>query len=231
MTITGILNDNFKMKFKLLKYKKLFYYNISKILIILFFFSNIIIKYDELNFMKIKKENNLYNRFFKLNNKGILINKKIFIKTNYPKVSIICAVYNRGKYIIRFFRSIQNQFFDDIEMIFIDDFSNDNSTKIIEYLRLSDERISLIRNKKNKGTLFSRNIGALISKGEYLIFPDPDDILLPSILSICYDYSIKYKYDLIRFNMYTDKFFIFGNIDINLKRRIYQPELRTFLDF
>ena len=217
------------MKLKLLKYKKLFYYKISKLIFFLFLFLNLIIKYDKNLIFKFKKEKKILNYFYKLNNKGILINKNNFIKNDYPKISIISAVYNREKYIIRFFRSIQNQFFDDIEMIFIDDFSNDNSSKTIENLKLIDERIILIRNKKNKGTLYSRNIGALKAKGEYLIFPDPDDILLPGILKTCYEISKRYNYDLIRFNMLSDIFFIFGEFDKNLKKNIYQPELRTYL--
>ena len=78
---------------------------------------------------------------------------------------------------MRFIRSIQNQFFDDIEIIFIDDCSIDDSVKVIEENKKKDERIILLKQKVNKGTLISRNIGALLSKGEYLIFPDTDDIL------------------------------------------------------
>jgi len=89
-----------------------------------------------------------------------------------PKISLISAVYNSEKYILRFLRSIQNQIFADIEIIFIDDYSNDNSTFIIEKYKKGDERIILIKNKKNKGTFFSRNIGTLKAKGEFLIFPD-----------------------------------------------------------
>ena len=58
-------------------------------------------------------------------------------------------------------RSIQNQFFDDIEIIFVDDYSYDKSVKIIERLRQSDKRIILLKNKKNRGTLISRNVGAI----------------------------------------------------------------------
>lgn len=126
-------------------------------------------------------------------------------------------------------RSIQNQFFEDIEIIFIDNFSEDNSVTIIEKYQKYDERIILIKNKKNKGTLISRNIGTLKSKGEYLIFPDCDDMLSPDIIKNCYELCIKYNYDLIRFNMHSDNNFIFSLINKNLKKIIYQPELRTFL--
>ena len=130
---------------------------------------------------------------------------------------------------MRFLRSIQNQLFEKIEIIFIDDCSNDNSVKIIEKYQIEDERIILIKNKKNKGTLISRNIGALKAKGEFLIFPDSDDLLSQNILSLCYDIAKKYNYTMIRFNMYSEKRFPFSLIDNNLLNLIYQPELRTHL--
>ena len=101
--------------------------------------------------------------------------------------------------------------------------------EIIEKLKNDDPRIILIKNKKNKGTFISRNIGALKARGEFLIFPDSDDILSKDILDICYEACKKYNYDLIRFNMHSDIYFIFGLIDNHLKRTIFQPELRTFL--
>jgi glycosyltransferase involved in cell wall biosynthesis len=52
-------------------------------------------------------------------------------------------------------RSVQNQFFNDIEFIFVDDFSKDNTTEIIKNLQKFDERIILIKNNRNKGTLIS----------------------------------------------------------------------------
>ena len=48
--------------------------------------------------------------------------------------------------------------------------------RIIKTYQKEDNRIILIENKKNKGTFASRNIGALKSKGQYIMFPDPDDI-------------------------------------------------------
>ena len=135
--------------------------------------------------------------------KGILLNKIEFKKTQNPKISIISAVYNRGKYILRFIRSIQNQYFNDIEIILIDDFSNDNTIEIIEQCQKEDERIILIKHKQNKGTLISRNDGVLRSSGEYLIFPDPDDLLSTDILYYCYTKAKNKNNDMIKFNLYT----------------------------
>ena len=166
----------------------------------------------------------------KLCNTEKIINKKKFKRNKFPKVSIISPVHNREKYILRFLRSVQNQKFNNIEIIFIDDFSKDNSVKLINQYQEKDERIVLIKNKKNKGTLISRNIGALNSRGEYLIFPDPDDIISKNILNYCYNFIRNNNYEMIRFNLCF-------NHDIFLKKVIYglenkittQPELSTFL--
>ena len=181
-----------------------------------------------IDYFKLKKEIKIL-KYYKLNNQGILINKRNFLKINNPKVSIISAVFNREEFILRFMLSIQNQFFEDIEIIFIDDCSYDNSAKIIERLGQKDERIFLLKNKKNRGTLISRNIGALKARGEYLIFPDPDDILSSNIINDCYKISKKFDYDIIRFNMYSDKKFIFSIISSKLRKIINQPDLRTHL--
>ena len=63
---------------------------------------------------------------------GNLYDKNKYKKTENPKISIIIPIYNKEKFIIRILRSIQNQSFKDIEIIFCDDGSNDNSTKLIE---------------------------------------------------------------------------------------------------
>lgn len=164
-----------------------------------------------------------------INEKGILKNKKKFRKVNFPKISVISALYNRGKFVLRFLRSIQNQFFDDIEIIFVDDCSNDDSATLIQKYQKEDERIILLKNKLNKGTFFSRNLGALKAKGEFLIFPDPDDILSFDILKECYKLAKKNNYEIIRFNMRSEKYFPFNIINETLGEIVYQPRLRTFL--
>ena len=177
--------------------------------------------YDEIKILK---------DYYKINNAGILLNNQTkFKKVNNPKISIISPVYNNEKYILRFIRSIQNQFFDDLEIILVDDCSQDNSTTIIERYQREDERIILLKNHQNKGTLISRNLGALKSKGEYLIFPDSDDMMEQNSLKKCYEAAVESNFDMIRFNMYSDLYFVFGYISNSLKIKIYQPELRTYL--
>jgi glycosyltransferase involved in cell wall biosynthesis len=131
---------------------------------------------------------------------------------------------------LRFLRSVQNQKFNDIEIIFIDDFSKDKSVKVIQKNQVKDERIILIINRKNQGTLISRTIGALKSRGEYLIFPDPDDILSNTIINFCYNFIKTHNYEMIRFNIFTGHHIYCKNKVNGLENKIiYQPELSTFL--
>ena len=132
---------------------------------------------------------------------------------------------------LRLLRSIQNQFFDDIEIIIVDDFSMDNSISLIKEYQKEDERIILIKHNKTKGTLISRNIGIVNSKGQYIIMPDADDILSENILKICYETATKNNIEMIRFNIYIGNESIFFDYFVNkLKvKSIFQPELRTYL--
>ena len=159
------------------------------------------------------------------------INK--YKKLEEPKLSIISPIYNKERYILRFLKSIQYQNFDDLEIIFVDDNSVDNSIDIIEKYQKDDERIVLVKNNKNKGTFISRNIGVLKARGKYIMISDSDDILSKNIITTCYKLAEEFKYEMIRFNMYMGKIKGKDTIDyswIELEDRpVYQPELSTYL--
>ena len=169
--------------------------------------------------------------YFQLCSENILINKNGFKKVDEPKISIITPIYNKGKTLTRYLRSIQNQPFADLEIIFIDDRSTDNTLKIIEELQEQDERIILIKNKKRQGTLRSRKIGVYKSKGEFLLFVDPDDMISQNILNYSYILAKKFDYDFIRFNLYI------GDYELNLadivckiqNKSINKPNLYLYL--
>ncbi len=72
---------------------------------------------------------------------GILFNNKTFKYNNNPTVSVVIPVYNNEKIIIRTIRSIQNQNMKNIEIILVNDFSNDNTSIIIKSLQQKDNRI------------------------------------------------------------------------------------------
>jgi glycosyltransferase involved in cell wall biosynthesis len=93
-----------------------------------------------------------------------------------PKISIIVPLYNCEKTITSSIHSIQYQNMSQIEIILINDFSEDNTSYIIEKIQKDDHRIKIINNQKNRGTLYSRCIGVLVSKGNYIFNLDNDDL-------------------------------------------------------
>ena len=82
--------------------------------------------------------------------KGILSQNENFEISKSPKITMIIPIYNTGTLIKSVVRSIQNQNMKDIEIILVNDFSNDNglTLNIIEKLREEDPRIIIINNKK-----------------------------------------------------------------------------------
>ena len=171
-------------------------------------------------------------KYYKICQNGILLNKIITYKKNEnPKISIISTIYNKENYILRFLRSIQNQMFDNIEIILVDDFSEDNSIKRIEIYKKEDERIILLKNKKNKGTLISRNLGIFLSKGKYIIIPDIDDILLKDLFILCFNLAEKNDFDMIRYQTLKNKRKIYMKKFMNhfIGKTIYQPKLSFFM--
>ena len=135
--------------------------------------------YKEYNFPPLQESFNNAKDFLDKCSKGILINnKKEFKLFSNPKVTAIIPVYNSQNFINRAIKSIQNQNLLDIEIILVNDFSTDNSLKVIEEIKKEDERIKIINNKKNMGILYSRSIGALSSKGKYIFSLDNDDMFL-----------------------------------------------------
>lgn len=117
-----------------------------------------------------------------------------------PKISIFLPIYNKEKYIITSIKSIQSQTLKDIEIIAINDFSNDDSLNILQELAKNDPRIKIINNDKNYGLLYSRAIGIISSTGEYLLNLDPDDEFKGhDNLELLYKYAKKSKSDIISF--------------------------------
>ena len=101
-----------------------------------------------------------------------------------PKISIIIPTYNRAKKIVGAIRSIQDQTYEDWELIIVDDGSSDNTCEIVEKVANSDRRIKFIRLEKNKGAQAARNRGIRAAKSEWIAFLDSDDQWLPQSLDL-----------------------------------------------
>lgn len=92
-----------------------------------------------------------------------------------PLLSVIMSVYNNEDYLDMSINSILNQSFKNFEFIIINDGSNLNTRRILNYYKKKDKRIILI-NQKNKGLTVSLNRAIKISKGSIIARQDADDI-------------------------------------------------------
>lgn len=92
-----------------------------------------------------------------------------------PLVSIIMPSYNSGKFIEESIASVIKQKYSKWELIIVDDYSTDNTTKIIDEYTSKDTRIKVIKLSQNLGAANARNKGVEIATGKYISFLDSDD--------------------------------------------------------
>mgnify|MGYP002627240221 FL=1 len=149
---------------------------------------------------------NKAKEFINNNIKGLLMNtEKVKISKN-PNISIVIPCYNCKKFILRAIRSVQNQNFSNFEIIISNDGSTEDTLVFIEQLKKEEKRIRIINNKINMGLLYTRCIGTLASKGEYILPLDSDDMFLDKdVFSILLNIITKGNFDIIIYNsIYTD---------------------------
>ena len=100
---------------------------------------------------------------------------------NMPLVSILIPVYKVEKYIERCARSVFGQTYANLEFVFVDDATPDNSIGILQDVIGSypgiEAKARIIRHTHNKGIAVARNTCVEVSKGEFLCFVDSDDWL------------------------------------------------------
>lgn len=105
-------------------------------------------------------------------------------KETQPKVSVIIPVYNGERFLLECVESVIHQTLKEIEIIIVDDGSQDKTPSIIRALKKKDSRIrSLFVEHSNAGE--ARNAGMKIAKGDFLSFLDADDIFMPEMLEKC----------------------------------------------
>ena len=102
------------------------------------------------------------------------------------KFSIITPTYNRAHTIERAIKSMQNQTYNNWEMIIVDDGSTDNTEEILKPYLKNDKRIKYIKAKQNGGVGKARNLGFenISSDSEWIGFLDSDDIFVENALEL-----------------------------------------------
>ena len=99
-----------------------------------------------------------------------------------PLVSIITPSFNSAKFIAETIQSMQNQTYQQWEMIIVDDCSSDETVSIIQEIANKDSRIQLIKLEKNSGTGVARSTALEKATGKFIAFLDADDLWKPEKL-------------------------------------------------
>lgn len=113
-------------------------------------------------------------------------------------VSVVMPVYNSEEYVADALKSLLSQDFDRFEIIAVDDGSTDGSGAICNELAQQDERLRVIH-KENGGLCSARNAGIDAARGEYIMFCDNDDTVLPGFIADNYEIARQSDADLVRF--------------------------------
>ncbi|MDM8304005.1 glycosyltransferase family 2 protein [Limosilactobacillus vaginalis] len=126
-------------------------------------------------------------------------------KQNQPLISVIVPVYNVEHYLNKCIKSLVSQTYSNLEIIFINDGSTDQSLVILEQWKKRDSRIKLV-NQVNQGLSSARNTGIRNSSGEYLTFVDSDDY-------VTNDY-VEYMFNLLKKHNFKSPLAICSLMDV-----------------
>lgn len=95
-------------------------------------------------------------------------------------VSVVIPTYNDAGSVTDSIDSVLRQTHDDLELIVVDDGSDDDTTEVVR--RYTDPRLTYVRTGENRGASAARNTGIEVASGEYVAFLDADDIWHPTKL-------------------------------------------------
>ena len=111
------------------------------------------------------------------------------------KVSVIMPVFNCEKYLRACLESLLGQTLKEIEIICVNDGSQDNSLKILQEYAQNDSRIKII-DQHNQGVSIARNNAIKLAKGEFIGFVDADDLIDLDYFEKLYNAAVKNDCDI-----------------------------------
>lgn len=101
-----------------------------------------------------------------------------------PVVTVICLCYNHERFVEEALNSVLQQTHPAVQLIVVDDKSNDESVHVIERFIRDKPAITFIHHDVNKGSCFSFNEALRLAKGEFIIDLAADDVLLPHRITV-----------------------------------------------
>lgn len=111
-------------------------------------------------------------------------------------ISVIVPVFNVEAYLDRCVESIVGQSYRDLEIILVDDGSEDHSPQMCDAWAKKDERIQVIH-QKNGGLSDARNAGVTRATGDYIVFVDSDDLIHPQMVELLYKALMLHHADVV----------------------------------
>ena len=141
------------------------------------------------------------------------------------KVSVIIPVYKVEAFIEKCAESLFSQTLDDVEFIFVDDASPDNSIgKLKKCTEKYPERtIIILKHEQNQGLPAARNTGLAIAKGEYIFHCDSDDFVEPNMLETLYRTAKEEESDIV----WCDWFLSFEQNERYMKQPAYATPMEA----
>lgn len=123
-------------------------------------------------------------------------------KTNY-KISVIVAVYNAEDYLLNCCKAILGQTYRNIELILVNDGSQDDSLTLCNKIQEKDRRVIVV-DKENGGCYSAWNNGLDVATGDFIGFVDNDDYIQPQMYETLLDLLIKQDADICACNRYRN---------------------------
>ena len=122
------------------------------------------------------------------------------------KVSIIVPAYNAHDTLARCLGSLVNQTLQDIEIIVINDCSNDDTWAIMQRCESQfPDKVIIINSDVNKGAGGARNLGLDMASGEYIGLVDSDDYIVPNMYELLYNKAKEGNYDIVDSGYYREE--------------------------
>jgi teichuronic acid biosynthesis glycosyltransferase TuaG len=143
-----------------------------------------------------------------------------------PVFSIITPLYNCEDYLRATIDSVRSQSFQNWELIIIDDCSTDKSFFLAKSYSELDPRIIVLKNEKNSGQAFCRNVGLRNARGKYLAFLDSDDLWMDKKLD---RYFKEFQENNVSFIYSSYK--LIDEHGVELKKVLIPPSVLDFKTF
>lgn len=157
------------------------------------------------------------------------------MKNSTPLVSVVLPIFNVDDYLDQSVSSILNQTYKNLEVILVDDGSEDSCPEKCDHWAARDSRIRVIH-KQNQGLGMARNSGIEVASGDYICFFDSDDFVDSIAIEQCVSRAMRDQSDFVIFGMRsvsTDGCTVLGEVVPRCPKTVFDgDEVRSvFLPF